>query len=85
MNDIISIVDKVTKKVDWLVFNTTTNIADKIMSLVGKFTGGKRVKYNKSGFYQRRVLGETQDLSKDPSWHLTTWKFLTEKSPRKLF
>ncbi|KAF0747565.1 YqaJ domain-containing protein, partial [Aphis craccivora] len=42
MSEILAIVDKVTRKADRLVFNTTTNIAENFMNLVAKFTGGKR-------------------------------------------
>lgn len=43
------------------------------------------VNYIKTGSYERRVLGETQVHSRGPSWHLSLWKKLTEKSPGKLF
>lgn len=85
MSEIIAIVDKVVRKADCLVYNTTTNIAENFMSLVAKFTGGKRVNYTKAGSYQRRVFGATQVHSRGPSWHLSPWKKLTGKSPGKLF
>lgn len=85
MDEIISIVDKVTRKADRLVFNNTTNIAENFISLVAKFTGGKRVNYTITGSYQRRVLGATQVHSKGPSWHLSPWKIMIGKSPGKLF
>lgn len=85
MSEILAIVDKVTRKADRLVFNTTTNIAENFMSLVAKFTGGKRVNYTKTGSYQRRVLGATQVHSRGQSWHLSPWKKLSGKSPGEFF
>jgi len=85
MSEILAIVDKVTRKADRLVYNTPTNIAENFMSLVAKFTGGKRVNYTKTGSYERRVLGAAQVHSRGPSWHLSPWKKLTGKSPGKLF
>lgn len=87
MSEITAIVDKVTRKADRLIYNTTTNIrvAENFMSLVATFTGGKRVNYTKTGSYQRRVLGATQVHSRGPSWHLSSWKKLTGKSQGQLF
>lgn len=85
MSEIIAIVDKVTRKADRLVFNTTTNIAENFMSLVAKFNGGKRVNFTRTGSYQRRVLGATQVHSRGQSWHLSPWKKLAGKSPGKFF
>jgi len=85
MSEIIAIVDKVIRKADRLVFNTTTNIAENFMSLVAKFNGGKRVNFTKTGSYQRRILGATQVHSRGQSWHLSPWKKLAGKSPGKFF
>lgn len=51
MSEILATVDKVTRKADRLVYNTTTNIAENFMSFVAKFTDCKRVNYTKTGSY----------------------------------
>lgn len=50
MSEIIAIIEKVTRKADLLVFNTTTNLVENFMSLVAKFNGVD------SKLYQNRFI-----------------------------
>ncbi|KAF2881682.1 hypothetical protein ILUMI_24539 [Ignelater luminosus] len=40
------------------------------MSLITKFSGGKRVNYTTGGSYQRRCVGAALAYNLGPSWHL---------------
>ncbi|KAK5639399.1 hypothetical protein RI129_011891 [Pyrocoelia pectoralis] len=52
-----------------LTTNTTTNYAERYMSLVSKFSGGKRVNYCQRGSYFRRCVGAGLSYNNGPSWH----------------
>ncbi|KAF2892056.1 hypothetical protein ILUMI_14117, partial [Ignelater luminosus] len=63
-------VDNVVRKADRLQKNVTTNYAERYMSLITKFSGGKRVNYTTGGSYQRRCVGAALAYNLGPSWHL---------------
>lgn len=85
MVEINSLVDRVVRKSDRLVYNTTTNNAENFMSLVSKCNGGKRINFTKNGSFQRRVLAASQNYSNGPTWHYSPWKKMIGKSPGKYF
>ncbi|XP_063393385.1 uncharacterized protein LOC134678669 isoform X2 [Cydia fagiglandana] len=55
------------------VSNETTNVAENFMSLVNKFTCGKRLSLGKGGSYQRRVLLAGLSQTTGYSWHKQAW------------
>nr|CAD7257524.1 unnamed protein product [Timema shepardi] len=79
------LMDRLIRNSDRLVFNKTTNQAERLMSLVSKATGGKRVDYAKRGSYKRRAIGAAISHSAGPVWHLSPWKKMSGKSPGKSF
>lgn len=83
--EINRIVRMVLEKADRLASDTTTNHAERFMSLVSKFTGGKRINYTKKGSYYRRCLGAAASHSGGPGWHISPWKKLCGRSPGCIF
>lgn len=65
LNKIRTIIGNVEWKADSLVFNETTNIAEKFMGCVAKFTGGKRINFSTGTSYI--VIGLTYEKSNDKS------------------
>ncbi|KAK4881993.1 hypothetical protein RN001_005312 [Aquatica leii] len=61
-DEIIKVIENVIRKANRITRNVTTNYAERYMSLVSKFSGGKRVNYVLRGSYQRR---SNEDLSQD--------------------
>lgn len=75
----------VEKKANSLASNQTTNIAERYMGLVAKFTGGKRVNFTSKGSFQNRCYGAALAHSKGPGWHLSPWKKFANRSPGAVF
>ncbi|XP_063218419.1 uncharacterized protein LOC134528597 [Bacillus rossius redtenbacheri] len=69
------------KKADKLVSNSTTNSAERYMSLNAKFTGGKRIDFGKRGSYYRRCYGAAIAHTNGPGWHSSPWKKMHGRSP----
>lgn len=80
-----TLVGNVESKADSLVYNQTTNVAERYMGYVAKFTGGKRINFSTGGSFQRRCVGAGLAHSTGPSWHLSPWKRLQNRSPGSVF
>ncbi|KAF5281723.1 hypothetical protein FQR65_LT14563 [Abscondita terminalis] len=76
LEEIKKCVDLVARKAHTLTKNVTTNHAERYMSLVAKFVGGKRTNLVQRGSYQRRCYGAGLSFNLGPSWHK---KFYTGK------
>lgn len=83
--EVLKALDYIVQKADRLRFNDTTNQAERFMSLVSKFSGGKRINFSKRGSYRRRCFGAGLSHIKGPSWHMSPWKRMTGRSPGKVF
>ncbi|KAK4882549.1 hypothetical protein RN001_005868 [Aquatica leii] len=59
--------------------NVTTNYAERYMSLVSKFSGGKRVNYVLRGSYQRQCYGAALCFNSGSSWHKYNLPDLNER------
>ncbi|XP_063232518.1 uncharacterized protein LOC134536644 [Bacillus rossius redtenbacheri] len=78
---IMKALDPLITKADKLLGNKTTNQAERFMSLISKFSGGKRTDVSKSGRYKRCCLGASLSHIKGPNWHLSPVKTLLGRSP----
>ncbi|KAK4876549.1 hypothetical protein RN001_009055 [Aquatica leii] len=67
--EIKKIIDPVMVKSDLLAFNQTTNQAERFMSLVSKFVGGKKINFSKNISYTTRANGAALSHLLGPSWH----------------
>ncbi|KAF2887522.1 hypothetical protein ILUMI_18653 [Ignelater luminosus] len=57
LEEVSKAIDNIVRKIGRLQRNVTTNFTERYMSVVSKFTGGKRVNFTSGGSYQRRCLG----------------------------
>ncbi|XP_063222723.1 uncharacterized protein LOC134531105 isoform X1 [Bacillus rossius redtenbacheri] len=73
--------DPLVQKADRLVGNYTTNQAERFMSLVSKFSGGKRTDVGKKGRYKRCCLASGLSHVKGPHWHASPLKKMFGRSP----
>ncbi|KAK4883397.1 hypothetical protein RN001_006716 [Aquatica leii] len=68
-SEVWSALDYLVCKANRLVTNATTNYAERYMSLVSKFSGGKRINFCKRGSYLRRCIGAGLSFNNGSSWH----------------
>lgn len=80
-----TLIGNVECKAESLVFNQTTNVAEKYMGYVAKFSGGKRVNFTTGGSFKRRCFGAGLSHSAGASWHLSPWKKFKNRSPGSIF
>ncbi|XP_054259250.1 uncharacterized protein LOC128983994 [Macrosteles quadrilineatus] len=85
LNKLRTVIGNVASKCQSLVFNETTNLAERYMGYVAKFTGGKRLNLTTGGSYQRRCMGAALAHSSGPSWHLSPWRKFSSRSPGSYF
>ncbi|XP_039290407.1 uncharacterized protein LOC111056373 [Nilaparvata lugens] len=85
MSKIRTLIGNVESKAESLVFNETTNIAERYMGCVAKFTGGKRVNFSTGGSFKRRCVGAGLAHTAGSGWHLSPWKKFKNKSPGAIF
>lgn len=78
---VMKALDPLISKADKLIGNHTTNQAERYMSLVSKFSGGKRTDVGKSGRYKRCCLAAGLSHIKGPAWHLSPAKRMFGHSP----
>lgn len=78
---LIMSLDPLVQKADRLVNNYTTNQAERFMSLVSKFSGGKRTDVSKKGRYKRCCLASGLSHTKGPHWHSSPLKKMFGRSP----
>lgn len=62
-------VNRVASKADRLTGNVTTNFAERYMSMVAKFTGGKRSNLVLRGIYQNRCVGAALAYNSGYTFH----------------
>ncbi|XP_063229100.1 uncharacterized protein LOC134534548 [Bacillus rossius redtenbacheri] len=77
--------DPLVQKADRLVGNYTTNQAERFMSLVSKFSGGKRTDVGKKGRYKRCCLASGLSHVKGPHWHASPLKKMFGRSPGAIY
>lgn len=80
-----ALIGNMESKCDSLVFNQTTNVAERYMGCVAKFTGGKRINFTTGGSFRQRCFGAGLAHTTGPSWHLSPWKRLKNRSPGEVF
>lgn len=80
-----ALIGNLESKCDSLVFDQTTNVAERYMGCVAKFTGGKRINFSTGGSFRQRCFGAGLAHSAGPSWHLSPWKKLKNRSPGQVF
>uniref|UniRef100_A0A2S2P4T6 Uncharacterized protein n=1 Tax=Schizaphis graminum TaxID=13262 RepID=A0A2S2P4T6_SCHGA len=69
------------RKAPQLITNYISNLAENVMSLVAKFTGGKQISRRKKGSFTHRTYGVVLDFQYGPDWTHKTWKKTTLISP----
>ncbi|KAK4886137.1 hypothetical protein RN001_002408 [Aquatica leii] len=67
--EILKVSDSVIRKSDRLCKNVTTNYAERYMSVIAKFTGGKRTNLIQRGVYRFRCFGAGLAYNWGPSFH----------------
>ncbi|XP_044759630.1 uncharacterized protein LOC123317261 [Coccinella septempunctata] len=72
--EILTNIEPMVHKADRLIYNETTNQAERYMALVAKCTGGKRVNFSGSVSYTVRAYGAALSHAAGPAWHLHTWR-----------
>lgn len=82
---ICKVVDNVVRKANRLSRNVTTNYAERYMSLVATFSGGKRINYILRGSYQRRCYGAALSFNSGPSWHIHSLPSFNETHSNQVF
>ncbi|XP_074028816.1 uncharacterized protein [Leptinotarsa decemlineata] len=82
--EIKKILEPLVSKANQLSYNHTTNQAERYMSLVAKFSGGKRVNYTKNVSFSARAHGAALSHLAGPSWHTKIWKTATKKNPESI-
>ncbi|KAL1483478.1 hypothetical protein MTO96_033162 [Rhipicephalus appendiculatus] len=66
---LMSAANIIADKVDRLITDDTSNLAEAIMSLVAKFSGGKQIKRCQNGSYEHRCQGAGLHFQVGPEWH----------------
>ncbi|KAF2891097.1 hypothetical protein ILUMI_15076 [Ignelater luminosus] len=74
LEEVSKTIDNIVRKIGRLQRNVTTNFAERYMSVVSNFTGGKRVNFTSGGSCQRRCLGAALAYNLGSSWNLTLIK-----------
>lgn len=71
----------IADKASCVISNDTSNLAENVMSLVAKFSGGTQMNRSQRGSYQHRWYGAALDFQYGPLWQGIAWKTITGKSP----
>ncbi|KAH8031559.1 hypothetical protein HPB51_019162 [Rhipicephalus microplus] len=78
---IVTAANIIAEKADRLVTDDTSNLAEAVIVLVAKLSGGKQTNRCQKGSYEHRCYGAGLSFQLGPQWHCTTSKALTCKSP----
>ncbi|XP_075556529.1 uncharacterized protein LOC142588576 [Dermacentor variabilis] len=78
---IVTAANIIAEKAGRLVTNDTSNLAEAVMSLVAKLSGGKQINRCQKGSYEHRCYGAGLSFQLGPHWHCATTKAVTCKSP----
>ncbi|KAH8033142.1 hypothetical protein HPB51_007872 [Rhipicephalus microplus] len=78
---IVTAANIIAEKADRLVTDDTSNLAEAVMALVAKLSGGKQINRCQKGSYEHRCYGAGLSFQLGPQWHCTTSKAVTCKSP----
>ncbi|XP_075736623.1 uncharacterized protein LOC142776590 [Rhipicephalus microplus] len=78
---IVTAANIIADKADRLVTDDTSNLAEAVMALVAKLSGGKQINRCQKGSYEHRCYGGGLSFQLGPQWHCTTSKAVTCKSP----
>ncbi|KAL1436901.1 hypothetical protein MTO96_049291 [Rhipicephalus appendiculatus] len=66
---LMSAANIIADKADRLITDDTSNLAEAIMSLVAKFSGGKQINRCQKGSYEHRCQGAGLHFQLGPEWH----------------
>ncbi|KAL1425462.1 hypothetical protein MTO96_003539 [Rhipicephalus appendiculatus] len=78
---LMSATNIIADKADRLITDDTSNLAEAIMSLVAKFSGGKQINRCQKGSYEHRCQGAGHHFQLGPEWHVKASKAVTCTSP----
>ncbi|KAL1472261.1 hypothetical protein MTO96_039458 [Rhipicephalus appendiculatus] len=78
---LMSAANIIADKADRLITDDTSNLAEAIMSLVAKFSGGKQINRCQKGSYEHRCQGAGLQFQLVPEWHVKASKAVTCTSP----
>ncbi|KAH8037706.1 hypothetical protein HPB51_015751 [Rhipicephalus microplus] len=78
---LMSAANMIADKADRLIADDTSNLAEAIMSLVAKFSGGKQINRCQKGSYEHRCQGAGLHFQLGPEWHVKASKAVTCASP----
>ncbi|KAH8034336.1 hypothetical protein HPB51_023340 [Rhipicephalus microplus] len=78
---IVTAANIIAEKADRLVTDDTSNLAEAVMALVAKLSGGKQINRCQKGSHEHRCYGGGLSFQLGPQWHCTTSKAVTCKSP----
>ncbi|KAH8022336.1 hypothetical protein HPB51_023389 [Rhipicephalus microplus] len=78
---IVTAANIIAEKADRLVTDDTSNLAEAVMTLVAKLSGGKQINRCQKGSYEHRCYGAGLSFQLGPQWHCTTSKTVTCKRP----
>ncbi|KAH8042477.1 hypothetical protein HPB51_023525 [Rhipicephalus microplus] len=77
----VSAANIIAEKADRLVTDDTSNLAEAVMALVAKLSGGKQISRCQKGSYEHRCYEAGLSFQLGPQRHSTTSKAVTCKSP----
>lgn len=77
----VRLANNLVKNAERLKNNITTNQAERLMGLVAKFVGGKRVNFATGGGYERRCVGAALAHTSGPGWTLSPFRRMLGESP----
>lgn len=78
---ILAAANGISDKSSRLITDDTSNLAETVMSLVAKMSGGKQVNRGQKGSYQHRCHGAGLSFQSGSQWHYAAKKKMTMKSP----
>lgn len=78
---IIKAANVISEKSARLITDDTSNLAETVMSLVAKMSGGKQINRGQKGSYQHRCHGAGLSFQYGSHWHYAAKKAMTMESP----
>ncbi|KAH9366146.1 hypothetical protein HPB48_021810 [Haemaphysalis longicornis] len=77
--------NSISEKAARLITDDTSNLAEALMSVVAKFSGGKQINRYQKGSYKHRCQAAGLSFQLGPQWHATTNKAITCNSPGAVY
>lgn len=82
---IMTAANSISEKAARLITDDTSNLAEALMSLVAKFSGGKQINRCQKGSYEHRCQVAGLSFQLGPQWHAKTSKAITSNSPGAVY